>query len=85
MKQHRTAAHDRSIPFVCINKPISRQFAAGANLIIDTKYAVIAVDDITLPVGLMQSVSNELDFSVIGNYHAFDQDMSRNAGNIVHL
>jgi hypothetical protein len=85
MKQHRTAAHDRSIPFVRMNKPISQQLAAGANPIIDPKYAVIAVDDITLQVGLVQSLANELDFSVIGNYHAFDQDMSRNAGNIVHL
>ncbi|CEP15408.1 hypothetical protein [Parasitella parasitica] len=85
MKQHRAAAHDRSIPFVRMNRPLDEQIAAGANPVIGPKYIVIAVDDITLQVGLVQSMSNELDFSVVGNYHTFDQDMSRNAGSIVNL
>ncbi|CEP17059.1 hypothetical protein [Parasitella parasitica] len=65
--------------------PLDEQIAAGANPVIDPKYAVIAVDDIILQVGLVQSMSNKLDFSVVGNYHTFDQDMTRNAGSILNL
>ncbi|CEP11769.1 hypothetical protein [Parasitella parasitica] len=85
IKQHRTAAEDISILFVRMNRRLDEQIAAGANQIIDPKYAVIAIDDNTLQVGLVQSMSNELDFSVIGKYHTFDQDMTRNAGSIVNL
>lgn len=85
MKVHRTATHDKSIPVVYMNRPRSLQLVSTNERLVDSKYAVIKVDDITLQVGLVQSLDDDLKFSVIGNYHVFAQDMSIDSGSIIHL
>ncbi|CEP16962.1 hypothetical protein [Parasitella parasitica] len=71
MKRHATAEHDKSIPVVYKNQSRIQQLAMGNERPIDSEYAVIKVDDILLQVGLVQSLDDELKFSVIGNYHVF--------------
>ncbi|CEP16243.1 hypothetical protein [Parasitella parasitica] len=84
MIRHATAEHDKSIPVVYKNQSRILQLALGNERPIDSKYAVIKVDDILLQVGLVQSLDDELKFSVIGNYHVFEQDMSLDAADIVN-
>ncbi|CEP13680.1 hypothetical protein [Parasitella parasitica] len=85
MKRHATDEHDKSIPVVYKNQSRVQQLTMGNERPIDSKYAVIKVDDILLQVGLVQSIDDELKFSVIGNYYVFKQDMSLDAGGIVNL
>lgn len=85
MKVHTTAIHDKSIPVIYMNQSREQQLAAGSERVIDSKYAVIKLDDILLQVGLVQSIGEDQKFSVIGNYHVFQQDMSLDCGDIRHL
>ena len=85
MKNHGVASHDRSVPFVRMNEPVEQQIARRVPRVIDPKYAVISIDDVEMQVGLVKSLDNDLHFSVIANYHAFEQDMSIDAGDIRNL
>ncbi|KAI8635741.1 hypothetical protein BD408DRAFT_407680 [Parasitella parasitica] len=85
MKRHTVASHDKSIPVVYMNQSRLQQLAIGNERVIESKYAVTKIVDILLQVGLVQSLEDELKFSVIGSYHVFEQDMFVNAGNIAVL
>lgn len=85
MKEHGVAAHDKSVPYVRMNEPVEQQVSRRVPRIIDPKYAVISIDDVEMQVGLVKSLDNDRHFYIIANYHAFEQDMSLNAGDIRNL
>ncbi|KAI9324275.1 hypothetical protein BD770DRAFT_432901, partial [Pilaira anomala] len=65
MKSHKVADYDPYIPVVTMNKPKEQQLFEDPNCrIIDPKYAVINLSDITRQVGLVQSSTNNIEHSV---------------------
>ncbi|KAI9328557.1 hypothetical protein BD770DRAFT_477977 [Pilaira anomala] len=86
MKSHKVADYDPCIPIVTINKPKEKQLVDDPECrIIDPKYAVINLSDITRQVGLVQSSTNNIEHSVISSYYVFDKDIKSSVGSIQNL
>lgn len=86
MKSHKVADYDSCIPVITMNKPKEQQlFEDPECRIIDPKYAVINISDITRQVGLVQSSTNDIEHSVISSYYVFNKDIKSSAGNIQNL
>jgi hypothetical protein len=87
MKEHKTADHDKSIPFVVKSIPVQRLNAEGSmTTVTDNKYAVVSVSDIDYQVGLIKSMDNDYSFQIVAPYHVFDSFIiSTSAGDIRNL
>jgi hypothetical protein len=77
MKQHTTSSFDSSIPIVKRNIPVEEQ---TGDTIIQEKYAVININDITLQVGLIQCPNIANQFFVIAPYFVFNSNLRTSAG-----
>ncbi|KAI9335227.1 hypothetical protein BD770DRAFT_432178 [Pilaira anomala] len=71
---------------VTMKKPKEQQLLEEPDCrIIDPKYAVINISDITRQVGLVQSSTNNIEHSVISPYYVFNKDIKSFAGSIQNL